>query len=83
MTHLTLLSSTSTVAPQAEITSRVFFDVEVDSHAAGRIVIGLYGNVVPKTVANFESLCKGDQVHPRGAKLAYEGSTFHRVIPGK
>lgn len=70
------------VAPQAEITTRVFFDIEVDNNAAGRIVIGLYGNVVPKTAQNFAALCKGDQVHPRGAKLAYEGSPFHRVIPG-
>ncbi len=70
------------VPPQAKITQRVFFDIEVDRHAAGRIVIGLYGTVVPNTVQNFAALCRGDQSHPRGAKLAYEGSTFHRIIPG-
>ncbi|KAG7338067.1 peptidylprolyl isomerase [Nitzschia inconspicua] len=48
---------------------------------AGRIVVGLYGNAVPKTVLNFETLAKGDTSHPRGAKLAYQGSTFHRIIP--
>ncbi|KAL3929061.1 MAG: hypothetical protein SGBAC_012375, partial [Bacillariaceae sp.] len=69
------------VPPQAEITTRVYFDVEVDSHAAGRIVMGLYGGVVPKTAKNFEVLCRGDTSHPRGAKLAFEGSTFHRIIP--
>ena len=78
-------SSTTNVGPvpaQADITTRVFFDVLVDGHEAGRIVIGLYGNVVPKTVANFEALCRGDQTHPLGAKLSYQGSPFHRIIPG-
>ena len=69
------------VKPQAEITSRVFFDIEIDNHAAGRIVMGLHGNIVPKTVQNFETLCRGTERHPRGAKLAYEGSIFHRIIP--
>lgn len=69
------------VPPQAEITTRVYFDIEIDSHAAGRIVMGLYGGVVPKTAKNFEVLCRGDTTHPRGAKLAYEGSIFHRIIP--
>lgn len=69
-------------AAQAEVTERVFFDVSIDGHDAGRIVIGLYGGVVPKTVENFTSLCRGDKTHPLGAKLAYEGSPFHRIIPG-
>mmetsp|Transcript_9854 Transcript_9854/g.23230 ORF Transcript_9854/g.23230 Transcript_9854/m.23230 type:complete len:275 (+) Transcript_9854:40-864(+) len=68
------------VPPQAEITTRVYFDVEIDSHAAGRIVMGLYGGVVPKTAKNFEVLCRGDTTL-KGVKLAYEGSAFHRVIP--
>lgn len=71
-----------TAKAQAEVTSRVYFDIAIDHNAAGRVVIGLYGNVVPKTAANFEALCRGDQKHPRGARLAYEGSSFHRIIPG-
>jgi peptidylprolyl isomerase len=73
--------SYSKAPPQAEITSRVYFDVEIDNHAAGRIVIGLFGRVVPKTVQNFETLCVGNEHHPRGARLAYEGTIFHRIIP--
>lgn len=65
-----------------QITSRVFFDLSIDGNEVGQIVIGLYGNAVPKTVLNFETLAKGDTSHPRGRKLAYEGSTFHRIIPG-
>lgn len=69
------------VKPQATITSRVYFDVEIDRNPAGKIVMGLYGGVVPKTVENFKVLCQGDRYHPRGAKLAYKGSYFHRIIP--
>ncbi|VEU34890.1 unnamed protein product [Pseudo-nitzschia multistriata] len=65
-----------------EITSRVFFDMSIDGNEVGRIVVGLYGNAVPKTTLNFETLAKGDTTHPRGRKLSYEGSTFHRIIPG-
>ncbi|KAG7357112.1 peptidylprolyl isomerase [Nitzschia inconspicua] len=67
--------------PLCEATSRVYFDMSIDGNEAGRIVVGLYGNAVPKTVLNFETLAKGDTSHPRGAKLAYQGSTFHRIIP--
>ena len=69
------------VKPQAEITSRVYFDIEIDKIPAGRIVMGLYGGVVPKTTLNFETLCRGTERHPMGARLSYEGSIFHRIIP--
>jgi cyclophilin family peptidyl-prolyl cis-trans isomerase len=65
---------------QAEITSRVFFDISIANQPAGRIVMGLYGNVVPKTVQNFETLCKGTE-KAATQRLAYEGSSFHRIIP--
>ena len=74
---------TSTTA-QAEVTSRVFFDVSIGGIPSGRIVLGLYGGVVPKTVLNFETLCQG--VGTSGTSTAptmgYQGSTFHRIIPG-
>ena len=60
------------IAPQAEITSRVYFDVEIDQSPVGRIVVGMHGKVVPRTVQNFETLCE----------TSFAGSTFHRVIPG-
>jgi len=69
------------VASQAEITSRVYFDIAIDDQPMGRIVMGLHGNVVPKTVKNFETLCRGD--HPRmgNTDMTYQGSVFHRIIP--
>jgi peptidylprolyl isomerase len=69
------------VPPQAKITSKVFFDITVDDHPIGRIVMGLYGDVVPKTALNFQTLCEGDK-EIKGQKLSYVGTPFHRIIPG-
>ena len=38
------------------ITNKVFFDVQIEGGEAGRIVLGLFGEAVPKTVENFVSL---------------------------
>ena len=65
-------------APLDTVTQKVFFDVEIDSKPAGRIVFGLFGDTVPKTAANFAQICEGKQ----GKPLWFKDSIFHRIIPG-
>lgn len=66
-----------------EITHRVFLEVDIDKQRAGRIVIGLYGQAVPKTVENFRALCTGEKGKAaNGKELHYKGTLFHRIIPG-
>ena len=61
---------------------KVYFDITIDSKPAGRILMELYSDVAPRTVENFRVLCKGDTFskHVEGRRLAFAGSSFHRVI---
>lgn len=61
--------------------SRVFFNISIGSIPIGKVVFELYNDIVPKTAENFRALCTGEKGQgTQGTKLAYKGSTFHRVI---
>lgn len=61
---------------------RVYFEIDIGGEAAGRIVMSLFADTVPKTAENFRSLCTGERgLGQSGKKLHFKGSRFHRIIP--
>lgn len=77
MALVAVLCATASLAlshKDAKVTNFVYFDMEHGDKSIGRITMGLYGDVTPKTVENFVTLAQ------RGNGEGYEGSKFHRVI---
>lgn len=63
------------LATAPKVTKKVTFDISIEGEPAGSIVLGLFGDVVPKTVQNFVELAAGHREYG-----SYKGSKFHRII---
>lgn len=66
-----------------KITDKVFLEISIDDEPSGRIVIGLFGEVVPRTAENFKRLCACDAGKGKlsGIDLCYKNTPIHRIIP--
>ncbi|WOO83259.1 Peptidyl-prolyl cis-trans isomerase B [Vanrija pseudolonga] len=77
---IAFLASPAEAAKGPIITNKVYFDIEHGGKPLGRVVMGLYGKTVPKTVENFRALCTGKDAEGKELGFGYQGSNFHRVI---
>ncbi|KAK6204699.1 cyclophilin-like domain-containing protein [Scheffersomyces amazonensis] len=73
---LNLSQSSGPLPSNPPITHKVYFDISEDNKPIGRVTIGLFGTVVPKTVENFRQLAVS-----QNPKFGYKDSVFHRIIP--
>lgn len=77
-----IIGCSSVLAKELDMTytEKVFFDITHGGRDMGRIIFGLYGNVVPKTVKNFVTLSEAKDNGKDGEFVGYKGSSFHRII---
>ena len=71
-------------ADESHVNPRVFMDLQIGGRRAGRLVIELFADVVPRTCENFRALCTGERGLARksGKALHFKNTLFHRVIKG-
>lgn len=54
----------------------VYIEIGINGRSAGRVIIELFDDVVPKTCENFKCIATGSE------GFGYKGTVFHRIIPG-
>ena len=59
-----------------KVTDKAYFDVTVgdDTTNTSRIVIGLFGDIVPETVSNFKMLVTNEKGY------GFQGTNFYRIV---
>ncbi|XP_073954539.1 cyclophilin 40 [Choristoneura fumiferana] len=61
--------------------SIVFLDISINGEKAGRIIIELRNDIVPKTAENFRALCTGEKgIGVNGKPLHYKNTKFHKAV---
>lgn len=61
-----------------KITQKVYMDIKYGNYKTKRLTIGLFGEVMPKAVENFQTLCANSS---KDNAPTYAGTSFYRVIP--
>ncbi len=67
--------TTSKTNVKAMVTTKVYFDIMIDGAERGRVVFGLFGDVVPLTVKNFVTYASDKK-----GEDSYKHTKFHRII---
>jgi len=61
----------------------VFFEIGFNGASMGKVLFELFNDITPRTAENFRCLCTGEKGRStKGKQLCYQGSVFHRIIPG-
>ncbi|KAK3098704.1 hypothetical protein FSP39_022239 [Pinctada imbricata] len=60
----------------------VYMDISIGDEPAGKLVIELFNDLVPKTCENFKALCTGEKgsTPETDYKLHFLNSLFHRIV---
>lgn len=66
------ISDIDPITDEPEITDRVYIDLSIPGQPSRRLIIGLYGNLTPRTVDNFKRL----------AENGYADTSVYRIVPG-
>ena len=82
--QLFTFTENANTADQTYHNPRVFLDLHIGARRAGRIVIELFADVVPRTAENFRCLCTGERGLGKNTQklLHFKNTLFHRVIKG-
>ena len=87
---LTLISQVSTrllhpdLINDEEVTHTALLTVSINNEVQKhKVEINLFGNIVPKTVTNFMTICSGAKKEKTrwGQNYTYDGTFFHRIVP--